>query len=70
MKKIIPIFIFLIGIIFIAPAQKTYRYETIEGDPFGTKIYTLQNGLKVYMSVYKDAVYDLPQNVQRRHTTH
>lgn len=34
-------------------AQK-YQYETVEGDPYGTKIYTLKNGLKVYMSVYKD----------------
>lgn len=32
-----------------------YNYETVENDPLGTKIYTLKNGLKVYMSVYKDA---------------
>ncbi len=32
-----------------------YKYETVEGDPLGAKIYTLKNGLKVYMSVYKDA---------------
>lgn len=32
-----------------------YQYETVENDPLGTKIYTLKNGLKVYMSVYKDA---------------
>lgn len=32
-----------------------YRYETVEGDPLGTKIYTLDNGLKVYMSVNKEA---------------
>ena len=55
MKKIIPTLLLLIGILFSATAQKTYCYETIEGDPFGTKIYTLSNGLKVYMSVYKDA---------------
>lgn len=30
------------------------RYETFKGDPMGTKIYTLDNGLKVYMSVNKD----------------
>ena len=30
------------------------RYETVEGDPMGVKIYTLKNGLKVYMSVDKD----------------
>ena len=31
-----------------------YRYETVKGDPLGTKIYTLDNGLKVYMSVNKE----------------
>lgn len=37
-----------------AYAQK-YQYETVPGDPLKAKIYTLDNGLKVYMSVYKDA---------------
>ncbi len=31
-----------------------YTYETVEDDPLGTKIYTLDNGLKLYMSVNKD----------------
>ncbi len=31
-----------------------YSYETVEGDPLKTRIYTLKNGLKVYLSVYKD----------------
>lgn len=31
-----------------------YKYETLANDPLGVKIYTLKNGLKVYMSVYKD----------------
>lgn len=30
------------------------RYETVQGDPLGTKIYTLDNGLQVYMSVNKE----------------
>ncbi len=30
-----------------------YAYETVEGDPLQAKIYTLDNGLKVYMSVNK-----------------
>ncbi len=30
------------------------KYETVAGDPMGTKIYTLDNGLKVYMSVNKE----------------
>lgn len=36
-------------------AQTKYNYETVPGDPLKAKIYTLDNGLKVYMSVYKDA---------------
>ena len=31
-----------------------YAYETVEGDPTGTRIYTLENGLKVYTIVNKD----------------
>ena len=31
-----------------------YKYETVANDPLGTKMYTLDNGLKVYMSVNKD----------------
>ena len=30
------------------------RYETVKNDPLKTKIYTLDNGLKVYMSVNKE----------------
>lgn len=35
-------------------ADGTYAYETVPNDPMGAKIYTLSNGLKVYMSVNKD----------------
>jgi zinc protease len=31
-----------------------YKYETVEGDALNTFIYTLENGLKIYMSVNKD----------------
>ena len=31
-----------------------YKYEFVENDPSNTHIYTLENGLKVYLSVYKD----------------
>lgn len=31
-----------------------YAYETVEGDPLQTRIYTLENGLKVYLSVNKE----------------
>lgn len=34
--------------------QAARQYQTVEGDPLNTKIYTLPNGLKVFMSVNKD----------------
>ncbi len=36
-------------------AMSKYTYESIEGDPLGTRIYTLENGMKVYISVNKEA---------------
>jgi predicted Zn-dependent peptidase len=38
-----------------APVQPKLNYETAQNDPYKTRIYTLSNGMKVYMSVYKDA---------------
>ncbi len=35
-----------------APSYK-YEYETVPGDPLNTMIYTLDNGMKVYMSINK-----------------
>ena len=35
----------------LASSCSPYKYETVKGDPFETKIYTLDNGLKIYMSV-------------------
>ncbi len=32
-----------------------YQYETVQGDPLNARIYTLPNGLKVYMTVYKNS---------------
>ena len=37
----------------LASAAK-YNYETVPGDPLQTKMYTLPNGLKLFMSVNKD----------------
>ena len=36
-------------------AQKTYKYETVPNDPLKARIYTLDNGLKVFLTEYKDA---------------
>ncbi|WP_460675654.1 M16 family metallopeptidase [Hymenobacter coalescens] len=37
------------------PKEKEYKYTTVEGDPLNTRIYTLDNGLTVYLSDYDDA---------------
>ena len=34
--------------------NKRDQYETVENDPLNTFIYTLDNGLKIYMSINKD----------------
>lgn len=36
-------------------SQKKYTYESAPNDPMNCRIYKLDNGLTVYMSVYKDA---------------
>ena len=38
----------------ISDAQKKYEYRTYENDPLGTRIYKLDNGLTVYLSVNRD----------------
>lgn len=37
------------------PAEKEYKYETVPNDPLNARIYTLDNGLKVYLSDYEEA---------------
>jgi predicted Zn-dependent peptidase len=48
-----------IAVFFIAIeqgyAQKQYTYESVPGDALKARIYTLDNGLKVFLTVYKDA---------------
>lgn len=38
-----------------ASVKPKLNYETANNDPYKARIYTLSNGMKVYMSVYKDA---------------
>lgn len=46
----------LIGLAFAAcesneqQGESQYTYESVDGDPFGLRLYTLDNGLKVYIS--------------------
>ena len=56
--KRLAIFVCFVAMIFSAGsalAQKSYSYKTYPNDPLGVREYTLDNGLKVFMSVYKDA---------------
>jgi len=52
-KSALVVLAFIIS--FLAVGQKTYTYQSVPNDPMNTRIYTLDNGLKVYLSVYKDA---------------
>lgn len=54
-RFLLALFVMALGISMPALAQKTYTYRTFSNDPLGVREYTLDNGLKVYMSVYKDA---------------
>ena len=47
-------FLCLIALAALTAISGCSRYETVQGDPMDVKIYTLKNGLKVYMSVNKD----------------
>jgi len=55
MKKLFFILLMLGFTSISLHAQKTYNYESVPGDPLNVRIYTLDNGLKVYLTVYKDA---------------
>ena len=39
---------------FMASCGSKYQYETVPGDLLNTKIYTMENGLKIYMTVNPD----------------
>ncbi len=45
---------FLLFTLILVALTSCKKYETVEGDPMKTKIYTLDNGLKVFMTVNKD----------------
>lgn len=50
MKRIL--FPAVIAIMALAASCSQYRYETVANDPLGTKIYTLDNGLKVLSLIH------------------
>ena len=68
MKKINYLIAFFVAIAFISCTKDTqnyvastqtdangYSYETVKNDPTGLRLYTLDNGLKVYLSQNNDA---------------
>ena len=47
------LFVLLLALALPVPA-KEYKYQTVDGDMTATRIYTLDNGLTVYLSVNKE----------------
>jgi predicted Zn-dependent peptidase len=52
-KQLRSLLLALMVLPMLASAQ-TLTYDTIPGDPLRARVYTLDNGLKVYLSVYED----------------
>ena len=52
MKRILTLMVGAMALLTVSCSQ--YKYETVKGDPLKAKIYTLDNGLKVYMTVNKE----------------
>lgn len=44
----------LLLFVVVSTFAQNYKYESVPNDPTATRIYTLNNGLKVYLSVNKD----------------
>lgn len=57
MKKHLYSLIAVVTLLVIAACGPTspYSYETVENDPLNARIYTLDNGLKVYLTVNKES---------------
>lgn len=47
--------LFFVQSVYVSAQTKTYIYETATNDPLDARIYKLDNGLTVYMTVYKNA---------------
>ena len=48
------LFCLAMALCLISACKSKYKYESVKDDPMQTRIYTLKNGLKVYLSVNKD----------------
>ena len=49
-----PLFVMALIALFVCSCEQKRQYETVEGDPMESRIYTLDNGLKVYLTVNKE----------------
>ena len=54
MRKLCLFISFAILCLTLSGAISEFKYESVPGDPLQVRIYTLDNGLKVYLSVNKD----------------
>ena len=45
----------VLAVLNIAKYMNNNKYESAENDPTNARVYTLENGLKVYLTTYKDA---------------
>ena len=54
MKRILCFVLPFCLLTFLPSAAKDYQYQTVAGDAMQSRIYTLDNGLKVYLSVNKE----------------
>jgi len=54
MKRIYLFITFAIFFLTASGGVSDYKYESVPGDPLQVRIYTLENGLKVYLSVNTD----------------
>ena len=43
-----------LSLMAVGMKAQTYTYESVKGDPMQARIYTLKNGLKIYLSVNKE----------------
>ena len=54
MKRIFLLLSLMVVYLVSSCTQSEYPYEIVKNDLLQTRIYTLENGLKVYLSVNKD----------------
>ncbi len=53
-KTLRSIALMLVALVMFSCSSSDYQYETVPNDPMQARIYTLPNGLKVYMTVNKE----------------